>query len=155
VPLSGYQGDWSPTSTGICQTQSVGIDQGAFYLSVGPDWSSDAIFGPGNESFESCTWLDEQTVALVHVTGDNLSEWHLSVFTATTRQISPILSGHAPPRPYNLVRVSASAFIYNTPDTLDPASQVFSQPQLIDIKTGGVTPVLQAGDLVVAVVETP
>jgi hypothetical protein len=155
APLAGYQGDWSSTSNAVCQTQSVGIDQGAFYLSVAPDWGSDAIFGPGNESFAGCIWLDDDTVALVHVTGDNLSEWHLSLFSTATGQLSTILSGQAPPRPYNLVRFSASAFIHNTTDTLDPASQVFSQPQFIDVNTGGVKPILQVGDVVVAVAETP
>ena len=152
--VPGYQGDWSTTSNAICHTQSVGIDQGAFYLSVAPSWASDTVFGPGNESFESCTWLDEPTVAFVRVTGDDLSQWHVSSLSRTSGQISTLVSGQTPPRPYNLVRINASALIYNTVDTLDPASQVFSQPQLIDINTVAVVPILQPGDVVLGVAET-
>jgi hypothetical protein len=49
--------------------------------------------------------------------------------------------------------VNDAVLVYNLVDTSDPSSQVFGQPQLVDIANGATTSLLEPGDVAVAVVD--
>jgi len=152
--VPGFNVSWSPGSQSICHTRSAGLDNGAFFVSAGPDWHSEQVLGLDNpnDSYEGCVWLDDSQAAFLVIGQYTDLPWRIGILEGGSRETRILSSGSGQPRPEGVFLTQGPGLIHNVIDTVDPASKKYGQPRLIDVISGSSAPFLDSGDVVVAVV---
>ena len=157
-------GAWSPAGDALCGWGAFDQPSG-LCLSQAPEWRDDRSLVPENETrcdsvdvpghgVAGCVWLDEHRIAFVTVTmeikdigGSRVAQTvgsGVSVYDLETAAVTDVADFGA-----------ASPELFPVPGT---GTLVFNdraggQPGLLDTTDGTRTPILQAGDLVVAVTQ--
>ena len=150
---------WSPTSDAWCGYGHYDSPSG-LYLSERPDWQPRSLL-PEYETMEpnapwrnvtECVWLDEHRIAFVTATtspdepGSQYSTT-VSIYDLETAAVTPLVEFGSPMYPPELFTVpgSTAELVFN--------DRVGGQPGLLSTTDGARTPILQAGDVVLAVTQ--
>jgi len=154
---SPHNGFWSPASDALC-AQGIGLaGSSGLYLLEYPDWEArnlipefeDSATNPGARTVVDCDWAGPATIAYL-VTAEIPSRegelYTLDRVTGETRLIVKLATDSCctgnvealPDAPVAIAQILGSAGNLS----------VWSQPRLVVLETGVVTPILQEGDFI-------
>jgi len=159
--LSAEIAAWSPTNDAWCGHGHYDSPSG-LYLSEQPDWQPRNLL-PEYETYEpggprrdvnDCVWLDEHRIAFVTITtgldaAESRYNTTVSIYdlgTATATLLADLGVATSPVYPLQLFQVPGTT-------TLAFNDRKNGQPGLLSTADGARTPILQAGDVVVAVTQ--
>ena len=150
---------WSPASDAWCGYGHYEAPSG-LYLSERPDWQPRNLL-PEYETMEpnapwrnvtECVWLDEHRIAFVTATtfrgGDGSQDsTTVSIYDLETAAVTPVAGFGSPMYPPELFTVpgSTAELVFN--------DRVSGQPGLLSTTDGTRIPILQPGDVVLAVTQ--
>lgn len=148
----GGHGEWSPLGDTVCTTGLYGEPSGLF-LSHAPTWQDTRDALEGNDQFDSstafvddCVWLDGERIAFTSqdTFGGASGVFSYDLTTDEVVQVYSIEGGC-----HDIVAMPDAPSVVYQPCT---TRQRDTRPEIVNLQDGSRTPVLQAGDWVVAVV---
>ena len=157
--LAPFTAAWAPTSDAWCGHGQYEAPSG-LYLSERPDWQPRRLLpaletpepGASWRDVSDCVWLDEHRIAFsTSITGSEAgvsdNSTTVSIYDLETAAVTPLVefaSAMIPPELFT-VPGSSTDLIFNDRES--------GQPGLLKTVHGGRSPILQPGDVVVAVTE--
>jgi hypothetical protein len=155
-------GGWSADDKAVCTFGRYDAPT-SVYVSQAPDWSTEKLLpqyetiegNPNHETVSDCEWLDDRhlVVLLAPYGNSPAPRWRTAVLDVRANKIEETASGtlDACCGLHHILDAEAGALVISSFDSASPGQPPIStQPLLVEFLTGKQTPILQQGDVALA-----